>query len=149
MRALPASLVATRPVATRLLAARLLAALLLAAGPALAETPLTAAEFDALTLGRTMTWAESGSVYGVEQYLPNREVRWTVLGDDCKTGHWYMDGPAICFLYEDDPAPDCWEITRSDAGLLARFAADPPGSEPVVVAETTEPLACFGPKIGV
>ena len=119
------------------------------ATPVLAETPLTAQEFDALTLGRTMTWAEFGAVYGVEQYLPGRKVRWTVMGDDCKTGYWYQDGPAICFQYEDDPAPDCWEITSSGAGLLARYTTNPPEAEPVVVRETTELLACLGPEVGV
>lgn len=122
--------------------------LLLAAAPACAESPLTAQEFDALTIGRIMTWAEFGTVYGVEQYLPNRQVRWTVLGDDCKAGHWYQDGPAICFQYEDDPAPDCWEITRSGTDLVARYTTNPPETEPVVVRETTEALACFGPKVG-
>lgn len=123
--------------------------LLCAATPALAEPPLTAEDFDTLTLGRTMTWAEFGSVYGVEQYLPGRKVRWTVLGDDCKTGHWYQDGTAICFQYENDIAPDCWEITASGSDLLAHYTTNPPEAEPVIVTETTEPLACFGPEVGV
>ena len=123
-------------------------ALFLLAAPALAEPPLTAEEFDALTLGRTMTWAEFGQVYGVEAYLPGRRVRWTLVGGDCKLGHWYPDGALICFRYEDDPAPDCWEITRSGPDLLARFTANPPEAEPVVVRETAEPLACFGPEVG-
>ena len=62
---------------------RLLFAICLISGPALAEPLLTADDFDALTKGRTMTWSEFGTVYGVEQYLPNRQVRWTVVGDDC------------------------------------------------------------------
>ncbi len=127
---------------------RALLALILAAGPALAQPLLTAEEFDALTLGRTMTWSEFGAVYGVEQYLPGRKVRWTVLGDDCKAGHWYPDGAAICFRYEDDIEPDCWEITASGPDLLARFTMNPPGAEPVIVTETTDPLACFGPEVG-
>lgn len=118
------------------------------ATPALAEVPLDATTFDALTLGRTMTWAEFGQVYGVEQYLPGRKVRWTVVGDECKLGHWYPQDTMICFQYDDDPEPDCWEITQDGAGLLARYAGMSPGSEPVVVAETSEPLACFGPKVG-
>ena len=69
-----------------------LAVLLLAATPAFADPPLKAEAFDALTFGRTMTWAEFGQVYGVEQYLSDRRVRWTVLGDDCKAGHWYQAG---------------------------------------------------------
>ena len=121
---------------------------LLLATPALAEAPLSAEDFDALTQGRTMTWAEFGQVYGVEQYLPGRRVRWTVLGDDCKLGHWYPEGAMICFQYEDDPDPDCWTITRSGSDLHARYAGMAANSAPVVVAETTEPLACFGPEVG-
>jgi hypothetical protein len=127
----------------------LLLAACLAASPVVAETPLSAEAFDALTLGKTMTWAEYGTVYGVEQYLPGRRVRWTVLGDDCKTGHWYPEGTAICFQYEDDPEPDCWEIVMSGSGMTARYLTFETSPEPVVVEETTEPLACFGPEVGV
>lgn len=118
------------------------------ATPALSEEPLTADDFDALTLGRTMTWAEFGQVYGVEQYLPGRRVRWTELGEDCKLGHWYPEGRMICFQYEDDPEPDCWTITQDRTGLHARYAGTAADSAPVVVEETTEPMACFGPKVG-
>ena len=127
---------------------RLALLLCLAAGPGLAEPALSAAEFDALTLGRTMTWSEYGQVYGVEQYLPDRRVRWTVLGDDCKAGHWYEEAGQICFVYDGDPVPDCWEITLNGAGMLAHFVTNPTDDEPVVVQETTEPMACFGPKVG-
>ncbi len=124
-------------------------ALCLLATTATADPLLTAEEFDALTLGRTMTWAEYGQVYGVEQYLPGRRVRWTVLGDDCKLGHWYADGPAICFLYEDNPTPACWEISLSGSGMEALDTDDPPESEPVVIEDTSEVMPCFGPEVGV
>lgn len=117
--------------------------------PVLADGPLSAEAFDALTQGRTMTWAEFGQVYGVEQYLPGRRVRWTVVGDDCTLGHWYPEGDMICFKYEDDPDPDCWTITEDGAELFARYAGTAQDSDPVVVTETTEPLACFGPEVGV
>lgn len=128
---------------------RLSFALFLLASPALADPLLTAEEFDALTQGRTMTWSELGTIYGVEQYLPGRKVRWTFLGDECKDGTWYPEGAAICFQYEGDPAPDCWEITRSGPDMLAHYTTNAPDTPPVVVAETTEPMACFGPKVGV
>lgn len=128
-----------------------LLAVLLAA-PALADPLLTAEEFDALTLGRTMTWAVEGSVYGVEQYLPNRRVRWTELGTDCKLGHWYAEGDAICFLYEDDylgdPTPACWQIGLSGSGMQARYLSDPPEAPPAIVEETAEEMPCFGPEVG-
>lgn len=126
------------------------AALLLAAlaVPVQAEPLLTAEEFDALTLGRTMTWAEYGQVYGVEQYLPDRRVRWTELGTDCKLGHWYPEGSAICFLYEDDPNPACWEIALSGSGMQADYLSDPPGTETAIVTETTGTMPCLGPRVG-
>ena len=127
---------------------RLLAALLLAASPALAETPMTGAEFDALTVGRSMTWSEFGMVYGVEQYLPDRRVRWSAVGKDCKLGHWYEDGPQICFQYEDDIEPDCWIIFRDGDSIRARYTSQPTANDPVVVAETPDPPACFGPEVG-
>lgn len=122
--------------------------LLLLAGPALADEPLSADAFDALTLGRTMSWAEFGQVYGVEQYLPGRRVRWSALGEDCTLGHWYPQGSLICFQYENDPAPDCWEMTEAGAGLLARYAGSAAAAAPVVVEEFTRPMACFGPEVG-
>jgi hypothetical protein len=124
-------------------------ALSLMGTPALADPPLTAEAFDALTQGRTMTWAEFGSVYGVEQYLPGRRVRWTVLGDDCTAGHWYAEGAMICFVYEDRPDPICWEMTQSATGLLARHSSRPAGAEPVVIEDSAEDMACFGPEVGV
>lgn len=122
--------------------------LALAAAPAFAEDPVTADEFDSLTLGRSMTWSDYGTVYGLEQYLPGRRVRWAAIGEDCTLGHWYADGPAICFKYEADSEPDCWIITRSPTGFDALYTANPPGTPPVAVAETPDPPACPGPEIG-
>ena len=96
-----------------------------------------------------MTWAESGQIYGVEQYLPDRRVRWTILGDDCKTGHWYPEGNAICFLYEDRLDPVCWAMTAEGQGFRARLVGNPPDTAPVVIEDSPETLACFGPEVGV
>lgn len=128
---------------------RLITAFCLLASPVLAEPPLSAEAFDALTQGRTLTWAEFGQVYGVEQYLPGRKVRWTVLGDDCQTGHWYAEAGAICFLYDGRTDPVCWEITAAGTTLHARLSGSPPDAAPVILEETTAPLACFGPEVGV
>lgn len=134
----------------------ILLVLTLAAGPASAEDPVSAEEFDALTLGRSMTWSEFGAVYGVEQYLPGRRVRWAAVGKDCAVGHWYADGPAICFRYETGTEPHCWIITHSASGLDAHYTLSPPGKPPeatpgtlpVSIAETPDPPACPGPEVG-
>lgn len=128
---------------------RLVAALLLAAGPALAGPALNAEAFDRLTLGQTMTWADFDTVYGVEQYLPNRRVRWTFSGDSCMEGYWYPQGETICFQYEGSDQPFCWVMVHTATGLTAADTDDGPDAIPVVIAATTEPLACFGPDLGV
>jgi hypothetical protein len=76
-------------------------------------------------------------------------VRWTVLGGDCLAGHWYAEGPAICFRYEDRPDPVCWVITAQGDRLLARLVGTPSDRAPVEIVETSEPMACTGPEVGV
>lgn len=119
------------------------------AAPVWAEPPLTADRFDALTQGQSMTWSEFGQVYGVEQYLPNRRVRWMLLGDICVEGSWYPQGSAICFQYDDRPDPVCWEMTLAPTGLNAALVAPDGASAFVVIEKTAEPMECFGPEVGV
>ncbi len=128
-----------------------LSALVLAtlAGAARAEAPLSAAEFEAITTGRTLTYAQGGFIYGIEQYKPGRRVVWAFAGDTCREGVWYQEGEAICFVYEDDPGPQCWLFHARPGGMTARVVDQPPGSELTVVAESAEPLACMGPDVGV
>ncbi len=57
--------------------------------PAAGAEPMSAAEFEAYTTGRTLTYNSDGTAYGIEQYLKNRRVRWAFLGDDCVEGYWY------------------------------------------------------------
>lgn len=144
---------------------RLILPFLLAAAPAFAQTgpqtspqdnpqtspdsPLSAAEFEAYTTGKTMTYAEGGAVFGTEQYLPGRRVRWAFTGDQCKIGHWYPEGDLICFVYEDTADPQCWKFWQDEAGLRARFNDDPAGTELSEVRQTDQPLACAGPDVGV
>lgn len=111
--------------------------------------PMTAAEFDAATVGRTLYYNSGGLSYGVEQYLPGRKVIWAFLGDDCRKGEWYEDQGFICFVYEDNPDPQCWTFFDSDEGLLARFRGDPFGLPLIAVEESPEPMECLGPNVGV
>jgi hypothetical protein len=118
-------------------------------GPVLAQTPMTADEFDAFTTGKTMDYIAEGTIFGREVYLPGRRVRWAFTAEECRSGSWYADGPHICFLYDDDPQPKCWLVWRDGDGLAASYITDLPGTTPRQVLETDEPLACEGPDVGV
>ena len=132
------------------LSAALLAALL-AAAPSLAtgETPMTAAEFEAYVTGKTLTFSQFGSIFGTEEYLTDRRVRWAFTEDVCQYGSWYEAAGNICFVYEYDPDPHCWTFWKDGDKLMALSIDDGPGSELSEVAQTDQPLACAGPDVGV
>lgn len=114
-----------------------------------AQDALDAAEFDALTQGHTFTYAESGAPYGAEEYLPNQRVRWSFLDGECKEGRWWEESGQICFVYEDNPVPQCWTFFEGPRGLTARFENDPGATELYAVDRSDEPLMCPGPDVGV
>lgn len=122
--------------------------------PAYAETPMSGAEFDAYTRGKTLTYMNNGEPYGIEQYLSRRRVNWAFSGDDCKYGDWYeASAGTICFIYEDNPNPQCWQFLKTEGGLKAQFIDDSEGAESDTqlyeAKRTTEPLICLGPEVGV
>ncbi len=123
--------------------------LMLAMQPAMAQSPLSASEFDAYTRGKTLFYGFEGQVYGVERYLPNRRVLWSFLDGDCKEGVWYEREDQICFLYEDRLDPQCWVFTRSGGGLIAQFEGDPAATELYEAEDIGEEMLCHGPDVGV
>jgi hypothetical protein len=127
----------------------LLVSALALATPALAETAMTAAEFEAYATGKTLDYYSGGEVFGREVYLPGRKVRWAYTADECKLGHWFAQSDQICFLYDGDPEPKCWTIWPDGEGLSASYMTDTPDIAPRTVRETSEPLSCAGPDVGV
>lgn len=117
--------------------------------PPAALAAMGADEFDAFTRGKTFIYTESGQAYGAEEYLENRRVRWSFLDGQCKEGEWYPSGEQICFVYDDDPGPQCWTFRRQGAGLSAVFAGDPEGDALYGAHDAGEPMMCLGPEIGV
>lgn len=115
------------------------------ATPAWAETPLNADAFEALVEGKTLTFSNTFGPYGVEYYAPNRRVIWSFVGGECISGEWYeapgQNGPEICFLYENDDTPKCWEVFEEDGKIRADFA-NSPGSNSLYEAVEAEPLIC-------
>lgn len=116
---------------------------------AAAETPMSAAEFEAYVLGRTLTYTDRGVPYGIEEYLPGRRVRWAYIGDECRDGYWYAADEQICFVYQDNPEPQCWVFTRQGGRLGAKFMGSDDGGELYEAARNDEPLICPGPDVGV
>jgi len=129
---------------------RMLALLLALPIAAQAQATMTAEAFDRATLGKTILYGTAEGAYGIEEYLPGHRVRWSFLDGDCLDGQWYASGPAICFVYEDQPAPHCWLFRDAAGGITAEFLED--GGDPgplVALSATEEPLYCTGPKVGV
>ena len=123
--------------------------LALFASPALSETPLTAAEFEAHVLGKTVTYSRQGGVYGIEEYLDGRRVRWSAAPNLCQYGSWFADSDAICFVYDDNQVPQCWTFWLRDGRLVALSTEAAPGSELYETEASTQGLSCPGPDVGV
>ncbi|MFN4100313.1 MAG: hypothetical protein ACK4GT_11100 [Pararhodobacter sp.] len=148
---------ATRP-ARAAFAAGILSIVLSATLPALAQTApapdqpaMSAAEFDAYTRGRTLSFNFEGTPYGIEEYLPDRRVRWAFMGQECQDGVWYERNGNICFLYEYAPSDEqCWRFYATDNGLRGVFQGpDGPSTELYEVEQSNAPLTCEGPGVGV
>lgn len=121
----------------------------LSAVPAVAEAPMSAAEFEAYTTGKTLTFSADGQVYGIEEYLDGRRVRWASLEDQCQDGFWYPQGEMICFVYEAIEAPQCWTFYQKAGGLRAVFENEGGNTTLFETRQTDAPLICLGPEIGV
>lgn len=118
--------------------------------PARADRAITPEEFEAHVTGKTLTYAQFGEVFGIEEYLPGRKVRWQFSQDICQYGSWYpKEGGLICFVYEYDPDEHCWSFWKEGDILRALSVNDAPGSELTEVRQSDQGLACPGPDVGV
>lgn len=117
--------------------------------PVAAQDLMTAEEFDAYTRGKTLFYGRNGNAYGAEVYHENRRVVWSFLDGECREGEWYQDGSLICFVYENNPDPQCWSFARGTGGLIARFENDPQTTELYEAQDADEEMVCLGPKVGV
>jgi hypothetical protein len=115
----------------------------------LADAPITAQAFETHVTGNTLTYQQFGAIFGIEEYLEGRKVRWSVAPNECQYGSWYPDGDAICFVYEYDPTPSCWTFWMRDGALVALSTTAAPGAELHEVSRDQTPLPCPGPDVGV
>ncbi len=118
------------------------------ASPVFADDAMSAAEFDAYTQGKTLTFGVAAdTAYGVEQYQANRRVVWSFLDGECSNGVWYESKGSICFRYDFDPEPKCWKFYDAPTGLRAIFMNRPDMSVLYEAKDSGEPLICPGPDL--
>lgn len=116
---------------------------------AIASEPMSAGEFERYVDGKTLYFGLAGSAYGAEEYLPDRQVRWSFLDGHCKEGFWYEEAGAICFVYEDVAEPQCWSFFQEGDKLRAVFNNDPASTVLYEAQQDQEPMMCLGPDVGV
>ena len=124
-------------------------ALTLIATPSLASPPLTAEEFDAATKGTTITYDYGDGLFGTEEYLDNRMVRWAFDGDLCIYGTWRQQGDQICFDYENDPEAACWHYFLENGRIRGVYMGQGGGWQILEASRDGGPLPCAGPDVGV
>ena len=114
-----------------------------------ADQPISPGEFEALVMGRTLSYSSNSGEYGAEEYLDGRRVRWSYLDGTCTDGRWYEAGDQVCFVYEGVEFPQCWQFYLHDGKLVARFENDPSAAELYETHSRDKPLFCYGPEVGV
>ena len=134
---------------TRICSAAVLTLSLFLADTAGAGEPMNGQAFDSYTRGKTLFYGQNGQAYGAEIYLDDRRVRWSFLDGECKDGFWYEQAGQICFVYEDNPDPQCWSFTKKDGRLTARFENLPGATELYEAQDIGEEMICLAPNLGV
>ena len=111
------------------------------------ERVLPDAFLDQVT-GKTVTFIDrvSGQQTGVEQYLRRDQSVWADAAGRCTYGKIEIQGPYLCFLYEDFPEADnCWlpHILSGKLTLLSQKTWQ------IQIASdyTEEPVVCEGVPI--
>lgn len=121
----------------------------LALAPSLAEA-MDAAGFEAMTAGRTLHFTREGLPFGSEQFLPGRRTLWRFEGDQCQAGRWWPEGDGVCFSYDRDPTPICWDFRAEGDGHVAELLEGGLATGFTLRLDRIEtaPLPCPGPEVG-
>lgn len=128
----------------------LLSAPLIAAPAAAADTVLSPAEFQRMSEGKTMYFSRGGQVYGAEQFYTRRRSLWQFSDGQCDHGSWHPKGSYICFVYDQNPDPQCWHFLRRADGRFAARSEGATAEFDILLDHTDDrPLDCKGPDIGV
>ena len=105
--------------------------------------------FQAQTEGQTIYFYDLEMGVVAEQYLPNRQVLWSVGPGMCLEGSWYDDGQNICFEYVGRPDPICWTTSLDQGRILVELVGGDSSDNQFEVYRTDEPLDCPQILLGV
>lgn len=126
--------------------------LCLSALPAMAERSVTAQEFEQMVTGKTLHFDRDGAPFGSEQYFDDKRVIWAFEGDgECQRGIWFENTSGqICFVYDTDPAPQCWNFVEGDDGRFrARLDGLAADEDLITNRVSQDALTCPLPDLGV
>ncbi|KIT17708.1 hypothetical protein [Jannaschia aquimarina] len=125
--------------------------LVIAGGPAFAERTVSGAEFERMVTGKTFYFDRFGRPFGAEQYFEDKRVIWAFEGGQCQRGIWFENRSGqICFVYDGDPAPQCWDFIEMPSGdFHARADGADPSEDLVTSNVDTGDLDCPLPDLGV
>lgn len=116
--------------------------------PARAQEQMTPDAFLDLAMGRTLSFSGvlSGGLVGVEQFLRRDLSVWADETGRCTYGRIEINGPYLCFLYEDAPDPNnCW-IPFMDEGTLLVLSQNT-GEVQRISDISDKPVVCEGAPI--
>ena len=119
------------------------------ASPVSAQDFMSPEEFEEFSTGRTLYFSFNGRPYGAEQFFSGRRSLWQRDDGTCTAGAWHDDGNALCFLYEDNLALQCWYVYRENGDVLVRNTEAAPDEALRLERSDEVPLPCIGPDLGV
>jgi hypothetical protein len=105
--------------------------------------------FERYVAGTTLYFSRRGAPYGAEQYFDDRRVIWSFFDGTCERGAWYSEGDMICFAYETQSSPQCWNFLEKSGEKRARVIGADPANDLVVAGQDQVALSCPGPGVGV
>ena len=126
---------------------RILIALLCLATPIQAQDIVTPQQFEEISTNKTLYFDSGNQFHGAEQYFPNRKVTWKFANGECDQGYWYTEGDVICFSYNQNPTPQCWNFLQDGDRFLARLVGAPANVLELKFVNTEE-LLCEAPYLG-
>lgn len=125
--------------------------ILVLASPALAERSVSGDEFEKMVTGQTLHFDRYGEPFGSEQYFDDKRVIWAFENGECQRGIWFENTAGkICFVYDGDPTPQCWDFLEMENGAFhARSVGADPAEDLVTRRFEREDLTCPLPDLGV